>query len=177
MRKKKLKGRYTKQRNLSGCGPVAILNAIKWANPDKLFSYKEYYPLLAEACKTTLEGTNRKNFKQTLFMAGKTQGFTVKELKCFDWNRVRHHLYMDGAVILGHAFRQASHKYLYEEHYSFWFAPDRKTVCSVNRNPLDKQALQKYNMNAIVDAVTESHAASLQKVEIYLISKKDTWEI
>ena len=109
-------------------------------------------------------------------MAGATKGFTIKELKYFDWNRVRHHLYSGGSVILGHAFRQASHKYLYEEHYSFWFAQDRKTICSVNKDP-SKKTVQKNPINSMVDTVTESHSASLQKIEIYLISKKDTWEI
>lgn len=157
--------KFTKQRNGSGCGPVAILNAIKWANPDKSFSYEKYYPLLAEACNTTKEGTNSINFKRTLYVAGKVKKyFDIKQLRKFDWRKINKHLKSGGGIILGSYDRGF--------HYSFWFSNEKVTkIYSVNRRGVSGPTVSACRSNVFVKLNHIQKLSGLSNTEFYLINK------
>ncbi len=53
-----------KQRNHFSCGPIAILNALKWR--DKKASYNSHYKKLVEQCNTTKEGTSDADLERVL---------------------------------------------------------------------------------------------------------------
>jgi hypothetical protein len=91
--------RYIRQRNNYSCGPVALLNALKWAGATKGTSY-EMVSYWCEACRTTKRmGTSFID----LFRAARTLPLigarkARPKVKLIDINA---HLRHGGAVILG----------------------------------------------------------------------------
>lgn len=97
-----------RQRNLFSCGPVAILNALKWAGRGA--TYDSHYGLLVRECKTDVEGTHDKDLRKTL----RKYGFKFKKTRLLQ--DIKDHLEDGGAMILSHLDSDG------EWHYSFWYA-------------------------------------------------------
>lgn len=57
--------KYVAQRNLYSCGPIAIINALKWAGQN--VTYKKYYKKLIRKTKCTYSGTHDLNISVALF--------------------------------------------------------------------------------------------------------------
>lgn len=77
--------RYIGQHQIghNGCGPIAILNVLKWAGVPT--SYRKHYPKVAQMCEC-IEGTQRSTFEKTLkslakglFSVTAIRGPTLKE--------------------------------------------------------------------------------------------------
>jgi hypothetical protein len=56
--------RYVRQKDDYGCGPIAVLNALKWAGYDA--QYKRDYARLIRLCKCTKGGTIDDNFNKAI---------------------------------------------------------------------------------------------------------------
>ena len=106
--------RYCKQKDLYSCGPVAILNALKWGGAKA--TYSKHINFLAQECRTSKDGTEDKHFDRALRRNGK-KWFTVLKPKYFDLQLITDHLYSDGAIIIAHLELNPPHDW----HYSFWF--------------------------------------------------------
>jgi len=114
--------RYCTQKNDHGCGPVAILNAMKWNNhPDYIYSYHKWYKLIAEACKTTRKGTDDEDFDKALRCYGQVHGFFVRKVRNTDMKYVRdrtqRHISEGGAIITAALGESKSSS---DMHWSFW---------------------------------------------------------
>jgi len=57
--------RWIRQRNSSGCGPVAILNLLKWLGEP--VTYAEGYPHFSKKMKTSRYGTELRDFVRVLY--------------------------------------------------------------------------------------------------------------
>ena len=97
--------RYTKQPDNYGCGPIAILNALKWAG--KRATLATHYKALVRRCKSKdpdgheFNGTTAQNFQDTLKYVSQ-KSFTVEKVHQPGINRIRKELSKDKAVALLH---------------------------------------------------------------------------
>jgi hypothetical protein len=60
-----MNSRWIGQRNGSGCGPVAILNLLKWLGEP--IAYAENYPYYSKKMKTSRYGTELRDFVRVLY--------------------------------------------------------------------------------------------------------------
>lgn len=56
--------RWIAQRNKYSCGPIAILNVMKWAGLQ--VNYKKDYKFLSQKCRCTKDGTHQYSFQKCL---------------------------------------------------------------------------------------------------------------
>lgn len=112
--------RYARQKNDYGCGPVAILNAMKWANPKDAISYKDTYERIEINCRTDRDGTDHKRFESVLKDYGSWWNFNVTKARKFDYEKIMKHLDNDGAIILMHYELAIEGEEDRETHYSLW---------------------------------------------------------
>lgn len=105
--------RYCKQKDMYSCGPVAILNALKWGGANA--TYRKHIRFLTQECKTTSDGTEDKDFDRTLRTNGRNW-FSVAKPKYFDIYTITDHLHSGGAVIIAHLELNPPHDW----HYSLW---------------------------------------------------------
>lgn len=88
--------RYVRQRNNYSCGPVALLNALKWAG--RKCSYKDLCAIQAQ-CRTTKQGTP---FLDMVYAARLYKGdFSVVARHHVTLAKIDAHLKNGGIVILG----------------------------------------------------------------------------
>ncbi len=89
--------RYVRQRNDYSCGPVALLNALKWAG--RKGAYRKDIELLKAECGTTRKGTP---FANMVYAARFHRGyFSVTSKRNVTIADINAHLRRGGAVILG----------------------------------------------------------------------------
>lgn len=96
-----------KQKNDFSCGPIALLNALKWRGEKR--TYRNDYQSLVKLCNTDKFGT----YDSDLFNALKASGFKFKTTQLY--SQVVDHLKQGGSVILAHI--DCSNDW----HYSFWY--------------------------------------------------------
>jgi len=102
--------RYARQRNRYSCGPIAIINALKWAG--KPASLAKYFDRFRRWCKCgyyerqirQYVGTHRRNFDAALRRAGRNL-FRVRYLAQPRLEQIDRHLEAGGAVILNYYWR------------------------------------------------------------------------
>ncbi len=127
--------RYLKQYDNYSCGPIAILNALKWAGVKA--TYKTHYPAIAESCRVKEDedcGTLSSDLDKTLRLFTNKR-FTVTKARECSIQRLEAHLANGGAAVLAHLETK-----LYvgqtdvEGHFSFWFAvsEDGKSFTGAN---------------------------------------------
>ncbi len=96
--------RYVKQRDHFRCGPVAILNALKWAGAK--VSSSDYLDYLTElsACGPPPRGTWFKTFDRALRVAGESF-YSVRRIYYPTLGEIESHLQDDGAIVFNHYWR------------------------------------------------------------------------
>lgn len=168
--------RYVRQRNESGCGPVAILNTMKWANPDQSFTYEKLYPHLAEMCQTDQHGTAEVPFMSALYTMGEYRGnFNAIKLCNFELRKLTGHVYSGGAVILGHHELPQKGVNDPEGHYSLWVPHGEEPLkmVGVNAHRAPKPTVSEpFSLDYFrtINQITEDYYQDV-KMEIYLITK------
>lgn len=97
--------RYVKQRDKFSCGPVAIMNILKWSG--ERFSYQETIDLFRKLCEcNNPRGTNHPNFDKALRAVTKRLGgFHVRRVHNPKLPEVEKHLREEGVVILNYFWR------------------------------------------------------------------------
>jgi len=96
--------RYVKQRDKSSCGPVAIMNVLKWAGYK--FSYEKTIGLLRDACGwRPAFGTKQADFDRGLRGTVTRFGINVRRVYCPRIGAVEDHLREGGIVIVNYLWR------------------------------------------------------------------------
>ena len=96
--------RYAHQRNKFSCGPVAILNSLKWAGCRA--AYREVIPSLCQLCECVRpKGTYHDPFDRALRAVAKPAGMHVRRVFHPKLAEVENHLEEGGAVILNYVYR------------------------------------------------------------------------
>ncbi len=97
--------RYTKQRDKFRCGPIAILNALRWVGVS--IPYKELLPSLERLCECVApDGTRHAAFDRTLREVGKDI-FTVRRVHHPSLAQIEEHLREGGHIILNYRWTHA----------------------------------------------------------------------
>jgi len=120
---------YVKQRDKFRCGPVAVLNSLRWVGADVSANY--VYEL-SEKCKTKsygMSGTNYYNFDRILRDEGQDL-VNVKLILKPRLYEIEEHLREGGVVVLNYAWGQE------DSHRHYTFIPEEsetgKTFVMVN---------------------------------------------
>ena len=96
--------RYVRQRDQYRCGPIAILNALKWAGARVSSSdYLDYLTELA-VCGPSPRGTWHKTFDRALRVAGE-DFYSVRRIYYPTLGEIEFHLQDDGAIVLNYYWR------------------------------------------------------------------------
>lgn len=92
--------RYMRQRNRFSCGPIAILNSLKWAG--QKVTYEGWYRNLKRACGCNrIFGTNQKIFDKNLRYLG-SHLFTIRKRNRPKLSEIEKHVTNGGAVLLSY---------------------------------------------------------------------------
>ncbi len=99
--------RYLKQRDGYSCGPVAIMNVVKWAG--LTFSYKNEIKFFQSICGCRpVFGTNHSNFEKALYtIAREVEGLKVKRVYKPKLWQIEDHLGAGGIIILNYYWKRA----------------------------------------------------------------------
>jgi hypothetical protein len=106
--------RYCKQRDNYSCGPVAILNVIKWTDSN-WFTYS-MLPAIQSVCKTDKNGTYDNNFNNALKYFEQIDYFKVVKARNTHLTRIQEHLENGGTMIA--AYKENGYKC--EWHYAMF---------------------------------------------------------
>lgn len=134
--------RFTKQRDRYSCGPVAILNALRWCGMDA--PYKEVIDILQKVCNCEPgRGTNHPDFDQALRFFG-TDLFRVRRVSRPRLAEIEEHLREDGCVILNYRWTRGGNWF---RHFSLvnGVSPSGRTFYLVNDSTVGpaQQALRR----------------------------------
>jgi hypothetical protein len=141
--------RYTRQRDQFRCGPVAIMNALKWAG--KKCSYDELRDPLTRSCKCkSPHGTKHRNFDAVLREAGKKL-YSVRRVYHPTLAEIESHLRGGGAIVLN--YKWGKNKYDRHFHLLTGVSPSGDFFYTVNNFPLvpvlyrlDRKMFKKHNL-------------------------------
>ena len=98
--------RYVRQQDAYRCGPISILNALKWAGRD--VTYKKDLARISRSCKCIYpNGTTRGCFDRCLRIEGRGHLGIVKKMS-FSIRDIDNHLEDGGAALINHAWRDES---------------------------------------------------------------------
>ncbi len=134
--------RYIKQRDKYRCGPVAILNSLKWAGVAA--SYSEHTDCLTElaVCGPPPRGTCHGTFDRALRVAGK--GFySVRRVFRPYLGEIEDHLRGGGAIVHSYAWK-IDKEDRWGRHFQLLvgISPSGKSLYTVNRAP-ERSALHR----------------------------------
>ena len=125
--------RYIKQRDKFRCGPVVILNALKWAGVD--VSYDESIDHLSNLCRCRRpRGTNHKNFDRAIREAGKGI-FRTQLVRHPTIGKIEEHLQDGGALAFNYHWRREEENES-SRHFSLveGISPSGRTFYIANRS-------------------------------------------
>lgn len=93
-----MKIRYTRQYNQVECGPVAVLNALKWVGG--AWTYKKHIAFIKAYCEyDTISGTHMRDVRRALkHFVGKAVRSRVEPILHLD--QIKNHIAKGGAIIL-----------------------------------------------------------------------------
>lgn len=118
--------RFIRQRDQYSCGPIAILNALKWTGIS--ITYRSHFKKIKTLCKTTMNwGTTPENITKVLLDYSEHLNFEIKELVTL--KSIDKHLKAGGALILEYWFNEDG---IYDGHYVFIFQRDGHDFITVN---------------------------------------------
>lgn len=123
-RRRLKKIRWCRQRDRHSCGPVAALNALKWAGVPA--TYKNMYRKLYKLCWTDEKGTFAQELDNVLRGLGSICNFKVTRLRNTDIQTVTEHImHPNKAIILNYTHKHGGH-------FSFWPVTDGKWYLGIN---------------------------------------------
>jgi hypothetical protein len=176
--------RYLKQPDLSGCGPIAIMNALKWANIKvTLRQYLNFRKL----CLTDRDGSGTDEIKITI---AKQKRIKSKFVKSVTLKQINTALDSGQSIILGYCSKSKTNSKKngssWEGHFIFIANKTAKTYTIVNHAPdkhfhsICKENRAKYiKTKAIVPQKvikryldTHYNNSTLDKLDCWIISKK-----
>ena len=118
--------RFIRQRDDHSCGPVAIINALKWAGVP--VTYRTHFRRIKRLCRTTQDwGTRREDMSKALARYGLALRYEVRSLVTLQ--EMEKHLLSGSALILEYWFREGEK---YDGHYVFIYHNDDHGFMVVN---------------------------------------------
>ena len=120
--------RFCKQRDGYSCGPVAILNAIKWTGSD-WFTYR-MLPAITQVCNTTREGTYDKDMDAGLRYMQSIEYFSIVKPKKISKKRVRDHILLGGGMIAAYKEKNPPNEW----HYAFFICQHMNDIDIINHS-------------------------------------------
>ena len=95
---------YTKQRKRFDCGPVTIINALKWAG--KNITYEKRINYFKRLCKCDdIDGTKHRNFDRALRISGKDM-FSIRRVHHPTLKEIVNHLKNKNAIVINYRWRK-----------------------------------------------------------------------
>lgn len=124
--------RYCKQRDQYRCGPIAILNALKWAG--KKVTYKKHIERLTRECKCKApKGTWWFDITRVL----RKYGFSIYKRRVLSAKEIKKHLSNGGAIIVNAYWDRKKN----QRHFFLLLSNEGKDWCkAVNLFSLDEKA-------------------------------------
>jgi len=112
--------RYVKQQNSYSCGPIAVLNSLKWAGAAVTYAY--HYSQLVKDCRSRSEeadddGTSVGNFDRVLRKYS-ADFFTVRKPRICTFEEFEAHLLEGGAAVLRFWHNEGGHFSFFPEYDS-----------------------------------------------------------
>lgn len=89
--------RFIKQRDTYGCGPVTVINALRWAGEKT--PYNRYYEDLCKLCKTSPNGCSERAFDWVLREMG-DEYYSTRRVTRPTLKQVETHLRTGGIVVM-----------------------------------------------------------------------------
>jgi hypothetical protein len=124
------KSRYSKQYDYYSCGPIALLNALKWAGCN--YSVKKDLDRIKKECKLQDDGVFVNDFHSAVKKESKDI-FIYKRYTKFTTDKMIKHLLKGGSILLNYRF-------VYEDygeeirHYTFIPQVKRNKFIAINNN-------------------------------------------
>lgn len=165
--KEEIMPRYVRQRDLISCGPLAILNALKWAGIRATVG-RDYKRLRRLTGVTASYGTTSFDMDRVLF---KTRGLMVRRARKNTMRELQKHLEKGGAVVaVCHShFRP---KFGKEGHALFIIGMTRSKKSFKVVNGYQGRTNMLMRRSIFVDNMRESHEYNWHVPRFWLISKK-----
>jgi len=163
--------KFVRQLNNSSCGPIAILNALKWLYPDDNITYSDYYKEINELCKTTRHGTLASNFEEALEYYYINHGLRWSKLERFNYQTIKKHLKSGDSIILGHVElpQEGISEFDYEGHYSFWYLGDDNEIYGVNTLRRPAPTVNYWPLEMLKHLNKRTKEILMNEVEVYII--------
>lgn len=131
---------YTQQQDEYSCGPVAIINACKWAK--KNISYKHDFNKISKLCKCKYpDGTMPTNMNKTIKKYLNSE-LKIKYVQHPTLKQIDKHLQKDGAIIFKYLTNKVSDME-YKGHYALIISSNHKTFTYINGNKKIVKKLRK----------------------------------
>jgi hypothetical protein len=154
--------RYVKQKDKSSCGPVAILNVLKWAGGDHV-TYKSL-PYIRKVCETDEGGTDSGNFSVVLLRAG-AERFSTRWILQPDHETVFSHLANGGAIVILHAYPKK-----WGAHYSFFVGEFGQRVIAINH--FDEETSKTVEAKYLKKLLKSGKQGDMLYPEVWLLTKE-----
>ena len=132
--------RYCKQRDNYSCGPIAILNAIKWTESE-WFTYR-MLPAIQWVCKTDKNGTYDEHFNFALKYFEQLGYFKVVKARNTYLTRIQEHLKNGGAMIAAYQESKCDREW----HYAM-FLSDMDGQWTVINHSNGKELFTEYQVS------------------------------
>jgi len=150
--------RYCKQRDNYSCGPVAILNTIKWTESE-CFTYS-MLPAIKIICKTDKNGTYDEDMDAGLRYLQQHQYFSIVKPNRVSKKRIRDHILLGGAMISAYKEKNSPHAW----HYALFICQHMNNIDIINHS-IGTKLITCYRSD--IDAIYPQ----LDKKSIWLITK------
>lgn len=153
--------RYFKQRDFFRCGPVAILNALKWAGVP--VTVKHDLPRICRLCYCVDGGVNYREMDDALRKVGRGH-FTIRRVNQPKLHEIEDHLKAGGAIILDFYWEKVTRDHIVtSRHYVLMsdISPSGTYFGMANYQKI-RPAYQRVHRNTI-----KNHLLRYQRVDLY----------
>lgn len=163
--------KYIKQRDTYSCGPVSIINALRWAGQNWGLKDVKY---MSHRCNTNIEGTDIDDYEKVLYEIGRNFFSIRKRVKNITSKELSDHILSGGSFIMtslelkGMIPNWVWNSLMTKErewHLSFWHSyEDNKFENAQMSMQLTKKQMQ--------NLINESYVDEVNYPEVWLLRKR-----
>ena len=160
--------RYIKQQNSYSCGPVAILNSLKWGEAPVTYNY--HYSQLVDDCKTKETddreyGTSSYDFDRTLRKYGSKYFKIYKPQQC-TYSQFEKHITDGGAAVLCFFHSGGGH-------FSFFPEYNQETKMFLSINDIIRETFAEQPKEEIMKRFKKRKISGCVYPHVWLLTKRD----
>lgn len=165
--------RYIKQYDSFSCGPIAILNALKWAG--MRVTRKSHIRRLVKECKSKLGkspkdwGTYSADLDKTLRKYGEKL-FEVRKVRKCGIKELHKQLADNGAIIIAHLDEGQREP---EGHFSFWFKVDTDGLLFTGVNDGGGKAVTTQTREQLIDKIRKRNIDGDCYPDVWFLTKHE----